>query len=262
MTEATTAIQPALFCEFADDDHLVARVKEFVHTGKIRGRDAALVAEVSRWILAGVSVSRVAAKFGISRNTVGALMRIAESSGKLEQEKARLAAGFIDIAMLCSENFRAKLLANEVPAQCLMVGAGIAADKAMSLTGQASVVIEHKRTGLDEERANVWLERLRAMRDQVIDVSSEPATDSSSVPPTPQLTDGTSSSSILPPVIADLDTRGALAEPPALPITATASTPPPPPPPGGGVAPAPAAREVDPLPAPEFSTKTDSGGAQ
>lgn len=89
----------------------------------------------------GQGSRRVAAAFGVSREVVRALRRQALASGELDQHKQSIGLDALALAREAIDRCRDEL--DEMPRASLPILAGVMTDKALLLTGGATVRIEH-----------------------------------------------------------------------------------------------------------------------
>jgi hypothetical protein len=102
---------------------------------------ADLRAAVLGAVAEGQGSRRVAAAFGVSREVVRALRRQALASGELDQHKQSIGLDALALAREAIDRCRDEL--DEMPRASLPILAGIMTDKALLLTGGATVRIEH-----------------------------------------------------------------------------------------------------------------------
>ena len=102
---------------------------------------ADLRAAVLGAIAEGQGSRRVAAAFGVSREVVRALRRQALGSGELDQHKQSLGLDALALAREAIDRCRDEI--EEMPRASLPILAGVMVDKALLLTGGATVRIEH-----------------------------------------------------------------------------------------------------------------------
>jgi hypothetical protein len=139
------------------DGEIVRSAKEFLHTGKIVLRDRERVEKVVRLICEGHSVRAIMRQCGVGWHAIQAIRDEAEKSGKLATLKQRLARSYGIVAEMSAENMIEALAAGKVPANVLAMMGGVATDKHLVLTGEASVIVEHKE-GPTEEQIRKGLE--------------------------------------------------------------------------------------------------------
>jgi hypothetical protein len=102
---------------------------------------ADLRAAVLGAIAEGQGSRRVAAAFGVSREVVRALRRQALGSGELDLHKQSLGLDALALAREAIDRCRDEI--EEMPRASLPILAGVMVDKALLLTGGATVRIEH-----------------------------------------------------------------------------------------------------------------------
>ena len=102
---------------------------------------ADLRAAVLGAVAEGQGSRRVAAAFGVSREVVRALRRQALGSGELDQHKQNLGLDALALAREAIDRCRDEI--EEMPRASLPILAGVMVDKALLLTGGATVRIEH-----------------------------------------------------------------------------------------------------------------------
>lgn len=110
-------------------------------TGRCLDARADLRAAVLGAVAEGQGSRRVAAAFGVSREVVRALRRQALASGELDQHKQSIGLDALALAREAIDRCRDEL--DEMPRASLPILAGIMTDKALLLTGGATVRIEH-----------------------------------------------------------------------------------------------------------------------
>ena len=93
---------------------------------------------------ATLGTRRVADYFGISREAVRALRTQAMRSGELGQAKQRMGRDFLALADAARERLLDQI--DSVPLGQLAIVAGIATDKGLILSGEATARIEHQHT--------------------------------------------------------------------------------------------------------------------
>ena len=124
--------QPELFS--APDARAVRVAKEFIHTGVRAARDQKLLGKiVGAWLRSG-SMRRTAEEAGVSRNTVSAVIRILESSGRLEPLKTRFERERLETGMEQLNWVRDVIESRDLEAAAVVlkpgwVGIGIVSDK-------------------------------------------------------------------------------------------------------------------------------------
>lgn len=102
---------------------------------------ADLRAAVLGAVAEGQGSRRVAAAFGVSREVVRALRRQALASGELDQHKQSIGLDALALAREAIDRCRDEI--DEMPRASLPILAGVMTDKALLLTGGATVRIEH-----------------------------------------------------------------------------------------------------------------------
>ena len=102
---------------------------------------ADLRAAVLGAVAEGQGSRRVAAAFGVSREVVRALRRQALGSGELDRHKQSIGLDALALAREAIDRCRDEI--DEMPRASLPVLAGIMTDKALLLTGGATIRIEH-----------------------------------------------------------------------------------------------------------------------
>jgi hypothetical protein len=138
-------MQEVLPMEMPDQPALVDRVREFLHTGVRVLPDVERVEGILRDLCSGLSQRQVASRWAVSRNTIRAVVAVCEQSGRMVGTKARLADDMMDIARLACENLREKLEDDAVADKVLPIVMGVAVDKALLLTGQATAITETRK---------------------------------------------------------------------------------------------------------------------
>lgn len=102
---------------------------------------ADLRAAVLGAVAEGQGSRRVSAAFGVSREVVRALRRQALESGELDQHKQSIGLDALALAREAIDRCRDEI--DEMPRASLAILAGVMTDKALLLTGGATVRIEH-----------------------------------------------------------------------------------------------------------------------
>ena len=102
---------------------------------------ADLRAAVLGAVAEGQGSRRVSAAFGVSREVVRALRRQALGSGELDQHKQSIGLDALALAREAIDRCRDEI--DEMPRASLPILAGVMTDKALLLTGGATVRIEH-----------------------------------------------------------------------------------------------------------------------
>ena len=118
---------------------------------------ADLRAAVLGAVAEGQGSRRVAAAFGVSREVVRALRRQALESGELDRHKQSIGLDALALAREAIDRCRDEI--DEMPRASLPILAGVMTDKALLLTGGATVRIEHV-TGPTHAGLNEMLDSL------------------------------------------------------------------------------------------------------
>ena len=125
---------------------------------------ADLRAAVLGAVAEGQGSRRVAAAFGVSREVVRALRRQALGSGELDRHKQSLGLDALALAREAIDRCRDEI--EEMPRASLPILAGVMVDKALLLTGGATVRIEHvtgpTHAGLNDMLASLGVIELQA----------------------------------------------------------------------------------------------------
>jgi hypothetical protein len=125
---------------------------------------ADLRAAVLGAVAEGQGSRRVAAAFGVSREVVRALRRQALGSGELDLVKQSIGLDALALAREAIDRCRDEI--DEMPRASLPVLAGIMTDKALLLTGGATVRIEHvtgpSHAGLNDMLASLGVIEVQA----------------------------------------------------------------------------------------------------
>lgn len=125
---------------------------------------ADLRAAVLGAIAEGQGSRRVAAAFGVSREVVRALRRQALGSGELDLHKQSLGLDALALAREAIDRCRDEI--EEMPRASLPILAGVMVDKALLLTGGATVRIEHvtgpTHAGLNDMLASLGVIEVQA----------------------------------------------------------------------------------------------------
>lgn len=125
--------QVFLFEKWPEEPQLVAKIKDYEHTGKSLVADPRL-RDIVEAILNGASYRVVAKQYHVGRETLTSLFKWLEGSGQLRPFKERLAADWRETAALALWRVREAMIAGEMPLQVLPMLAGIATDKIELLT--------------------------------------------------------------------------------------------------------------------------------
>jgi hypothetical protein len=125
---------------------------------------ADLRAAVLGAVAEGQGSRRVAAAFGVSREVVRALRRQALESGELDQHKQSIGLDALALAREAIDRCRDEI--DEMPRASLPILAGVMTDKALLLTGGATVRIEHvtgpTHAGLNDMLASLGVIEVQA----------------------------------------------------------------------------------------------------
>lgn len=148
------------------DAQVVAEAKEYLHTGKIVGKDAEKVRRVCEMTLMGASVRQIKRACGVGYGSILKIRELAVASGKLGTIKERLATQAGRVAEMSSETMLEMLAEGKVPANVIAMMFGVATDKMMLLTGEATAIVEHKEAP-SEERLRAWALEIAAKAKRV-----------------------------------------------------------------------------------------------
>ena len=125
---------------------------------------ADLRAAVLGAVAEGQGSRRVSAAFGVSREVVRALRRQALESGELDQHKQSIGLDALALAREAIDRCRDEI--DEMPRASLPILAGVMTDKALLLTGGATVRIEHvsgpTHAGLNDMLASLGVIEVQA----------------------------------------------------------------------------------------------------
>ena len=125
---------------------------------------ADLRAAVLGAVAEGQGSRRVSAAFGVSREVVRALRRQALESGELDQHKQSIGLDALALAREAIDRCRDEI--DEMPRASLPILAGVMTDKALLLTGGATVRIEHvsgpTHAGLNDMLASLGMIEVQA----------------------------------------------------------------------------------------------------
>ena len=125
---------------------------------------ADLRAAVLGAVAEGQGSRRVAAAFGVSREVVRALRRQALESGELDRHKQSIGLDALALAREAIDRCRDEI--DEMPRASLPILAGVMTDKALLLTGGATVRIEHvtgpTHAGLNDMLASLGVIEVQA----------------------------------------------------------------------------------------------------
>lgn len=146
------------------DDRLVEAVRRGDHskpvvTGKILSRDIERVRSIVSDLISGLSQRQVAMRHNVGRNSLRQCVEVLEERGELEPLKQRLSRKFARVAELSADNLIEALEDNKVPSNVLPIVAGVAVDKTLLLSGEATSISERREVSVDAFR-----ERVEAMR--------------------------------------------------------------------------------------------------
>lgn len=150
-----------------DEDRKASR-----HTGSILERRQELYDAICERLAAGVAIRKVCRIYGVGRNTVRAIVRRLEASGKMEPLKRRLAAKYGEVIELGTDFFLEKLEAGEVPVTAIPVAVGIFADKKALLEGEPTAILgksDVKQISIDG--VNGFWERMKRLKGQVLETA-------------------------------------------------------------------------------------------
>jgi hypothetical protein len=98
LVEAWTE-QPELFSRLDVDVPVVRAARDFIHSGKTTTRQSELCALIIGATALGWSYRKIAAEYHVSRNTVKAVVQVAEKSGKVEPVRERVLAAVAESAL-------------------------------------------------------------------------------------------------------------------------------------------------------------------
>lgn len=184
-----------------DREDLVLRVKakSFLHTAKIKGKDEVLCREVCIDLLSGfLSERQIAAKHGISRNTIKGITAVMQERGELEPLSRQVSVALGECIVLSAFRLREALLKGKVSPAQIPIAMGVLIDKKAQL--DAGMVPGTNTTQGEAMAANLrgqteaWLAYQRAKALAADSVSTgepaqltgrEPATCSQVAPVTP-----------------------------------------------------------------------------
>ena len=154
--------QTVLFEEFGEQPRLVAAAKEYIHSGKIVGKNAELCEAIVTAYASGlVSIRLIAKRLGIGRETVKTIIRLADEAGKLGPLKQRLSGKMGRAIELGLDVLTEKLEAGDVPAQVLPIVIGVLSDKKALLDGEATVRIEASAVLLTADQVRADFDRMK-----------------------------------------------------------------------------------------------------
>lgn len=167
------------------DEHLVAivRSKAYVHSGAFVSRDEELCRSVCTDLLTGLSRRAIAARHGISRNSVNAIREVMEARGDLEPLRKEIARRLDRCVIYSLENLEDATAKNLIAAGQLPIATAVLLDKKAALDGLPTARIEHvSARRMSHEELNAWLESLPSANPTptllVEDASSAPAQNS------------------------------------------------------------------------------------
>jgi len=145
------------------DQHLVdlARRKAYVHSGAFVSRDEELCRSVCTDLLTGLSRRAIAARHGISRNSVNAIREVMEARGDLEPLRKEIARRLDRCVIYSLENLEDATAKNLIAAGQLPIATAVLLDKKAALDGLPTARIEHVTARrISHEELNAWLESL------------------------------------------------------------------------------------------------------
>jgi hypothetical protein len=154
--------QPELFELLRDGRELLLEDEQAtkVFTGEHVARNRARFAGILRCLGEGMSQSAISRAFGVSRNTLAAI--ISRNPQLVEQER-RLAAGrFAVLARACSERLLEQV--DTMALNVAMVTMGIATEKSLLLDGRPTAITESKKEHAGPADINAYLDRLASAR--------------------------------------------------------------------------------------------------
>jgi hypothetical protein len=160
---------PALFGEdqLPERPELVKAVGRFEHNAKTTLRDEELCFAICEYLLLGHSQRESAAKFHVGRQTIQAIVRGLEASGKMLPLKKRLVDKFGQIAEAGADRILEQLDAGTFPSQVVGLMTCQITDKLLLLQGDPTVITEQRIVGPSFHDLNALVDALP------IDVSSE-----------------------------------------------------------------------------------------
>ena len=162
--------QPPLFA-MPEQPHLVEKAKEFVHTGKITGKDGELCAAIVEAYASGLfSIRAISARLHVGRETVRTILRLAENGGKLGQAKQRVSAKMARAIETSLDVFMEKLDADKVPINVLPIAIGVFSDKKAMLDGDPTARLDVQGSiAIAPDVARDYIARLQQARARVIE---------------------------------------------------------------------------------------------
>lgn len=140
------------------------------HTGTSTERRDQLVQAMLERLVAGASQREIARVYGVSRNTVAAIVQRAEANGQLEPYKQRVSKRLGKLIEAGVERFAEAIEQDEVSPSQLPVSLGILMDKKVVLDGEPTSVVEHRK-GPAREDLEQYLQSLASAK--AVDVESE-----------------------------------------------------------------------------------------
>jgi hypothetical protein len=190
----SVASQPQLFDAsiIPLDLELGRAAKHLAHTGAVVTSNDAKVLAIAACKLAGLSDKETAARVRCSRNTVGPVMEHLERSGRIPVLQERLThhlgrvaeSAALELDRVINDGVWNTDTSGAV--RSLGVAMGIATERLLLMTGQATQIIEQRVGAPSADAVKQWEEKLRQAFGPVIDLT----TDSQSVVSTPKcLTD-------------------------------------------------------------------------
>lgn len=141
-----------------------------VYSGElVRANDPERYDGIVRALAKGDSLNHIASTYSCSKSTIMAIRR--NHPELIKAAKFMLGRSFSEAAFYAADEAKARLLEKpeSIPFNQLMIGAGIATDKALLLAGEATERIEHVVRQEDDEFDQVLS---KARRAEVIEVDS------------------------------------------------------------------------------------------
>lgn len=172
--ELVEETQPPLFLDsqLPSLPQLTEAAKCYVHTGKITCKNEQRAADIATAFLETGQYLTVAKRFGISPNTVHAVVEVLERAGKLDDLKQRLSRKLGILAEVSAERAIQMVNDGKCPANVLPINVGVAIEKKALIDGEATQRVETVRSQpLDASDVLAYL-RAKAIPAPAIDVQS------------------------------------------------------------------------------------------
>lgn len=143
------------------------------HTGSTLERREALRNEICERLCQGVSIRQVCREFApLGRNTVAALVRRLEASGKMEPYKKRMSAKMGQLVEMGTDLLLERAETGDIPTNVLPVMVGIFSDKKALIDGEPTTILEKRGNEEFSQAAyDRWLADLKRVKEVPATVS-------------------------------------------------------------------------------------------